>query len=286
MQRLANQLPAHLYLWDNRVLYAGPALDARYRCYGSATLLIAPEGELRLHRQLHADESLICRCCVVRPGAPVFLASGGPSLLALFLDPFLHDLRALADSARQETRGILWSLDGEHQMIAFARQVLARHPACRVVQSELAGLGLPDRARLDPEKVDARVVRAVGMIRSARTRNITTEDLAAEVNLSVPRVIQLFRQYLGVSAGKYRQWHRLHATTLAIARGHTFTQASVASGFSDLAHFSNTFHSMMGIMPSRLLRSGGGVHFHIDRELASHGFSSLSGINSATSPMC
>ncbi|MFW5825576.1 MAG: helix-turn-helix domain-containing protein [Marinobacter sp.] len=124
-----------------------------------------------------------------------------------------------------------------------------------------------------------------GYLRPA-TLHLCGEDLAAAVSLSVPRVIQLFRQYLGVSAGRYRQWHRLHATTLGIAQGLSFTQAAVASGFSDLAHFSNTFHGMFGLMPSRLLRANCAVQFHIDPQLAKEGFSTLAGINSTDRTMC
>ena len=286
MQSLAGPVPAHIYLLDNRVLYAGPSLDPRYRCYGSAALVVGAEGKLRMHRQTRADEIVETRACLIRPGLPVWLDSDSPSLLVLFLDPFQHDLKALASTATQQTGGILWALQGEDTLTALARQIFATPPPPHAVQSMLVRAGLPDTGVLDPEGIDPRVVRAIGMIRGGRTQSITTEDLAASVSLSVPRVIQLFRQYVGVSAGKYRQWHRLHATTLAIAQGQTFTQASVASGFSDLAHFSNTFHSMLGIMPSRLLRANDGVCFHIDRQLSAQGFSTLSGINSTAPTMC
>lgn len=286
MQATAGKTPAHIYLWDNRVLYAGPSLEPRYRSYGSTALVVGLEAPLRIHRQTHAGEVVEGRACLVRPGLPIWIESASPSIMVLFLDPFLHDLKTLAATAARENRGILSSLSGEEQMIALGRDILSASPPPAVVLKRLVRQGLPDSDCLDPEGVDARVVRAVGMIRCGRTRNVTTEDLAAEVSLSVPRVIQLFRQYLGISAGRYRQWHRMHATTLAIAQGHTFTQAAVASGFSDLAHFSNTFHSMVGIMPSRLLRASGGVRFHVCPQLAARGFSTLSGINSASFTMC
>ncbi|MFC4258788.1 helix-turn-helix domain-containing protein [Marinobacter lacisalsi] len=286
MQAPASHVPAHIYIWDNRVLYAGPSIEPRYRNYGSAALVVGVEGNLRLHRQTHANEVVEARACLIRPGLPVWLESDSPSFMVLFLDPFQHDLRALAKTAAHQDYDIFWSLAGEGQLIDLARYILKASPAPQAILAGLVKAGLPDIDRLDPEGVDPRVVKAVGVLRGGRTQSITTEDLAATVSLSVPRVIQLFRQYLGISAGKYRQWHRLHATTLAIGHGQTFTQASVASGFSDLAHFSNTFHSMMGIMPSRLFRSNGGVRFHIDPRLSAQGFSALSGIDSAVSTMC
>lgn len=286
MQSPPCNVPAHIYIWDNRLLYAGPSLEPRYRSYGSAALVVGVEGNLRVHRQTHANEVAETRACLIRPGLPVWFESDSPSLMVLFLDPFQHDFKTLAKTAAQQTSDIFWALPGERQLIDLARQILEASPSPQTIMARLVKAGLPDIDRLDPEGIDPRVVRAVGMLRGGRTQNITTEDLAATVSLSVPRVIQLFRQYLGISAGKYRQWHRLHATTLAIAHGQTFTQASVASGFSDLAHFSNTFHSMIGIMPSRLFRSGGGVRFHIDPRLSAQGFSALSGIDSAVSTMC
>lgn len=286
MQSPVCDVSAHIYIWDNRVLYAGSRLEPRYRSYGSAALVVGVEGNLRIHRQTQANKVVETRACLIRPGLPVWFESDSPSLMVLFLDPFQHDFKALAETAEQQTSDIFWALTGEKQLTDLARQILEASPSPQTILARLVKAGLPDTDRLDPEGIDPRVVRAVSMLRGGRTQNITTEDLAATVSLSVPRVIQLFRQYLGISAGKYRQWHRLHATTLAIAHGQTFTQASVASGFSDLAHFSNTFHSMIGIMPSRLFRSGGGVRFHIDPRLSAQGFSALSGIDSAVSTMC
>ena len=282
----ASDQTAHLYIWDNRVLYVGPGTDPRYRCYGSTALVISVEGNLQVHRQGHPQEAVTARCCVISPGLPVQLGNDGPHLLVLFLDPFLHDLKALEEHAVRHTHGIAWALDIEEQLVAVGRQVISSSPTPASVLSLFARLGLDPGSRLDPAGVDARVARAVGMLRSGRTQNITTESLATAVNLSVPRVIQLFRQYLGISAGKYRQWHRLHATTLAIAQGQSFTQAAVGSGFSDLAHFSNTFHSMLGIMPSRMLRARGGVQFHVDPQLAAEGFSTLADIHSTDSTLC
>lgn len=286
MQPMAGDTSAHLYLWDNRVLYAGPGTEARYRCYGSAALVIGIGGVLHVHRQTHAQEPVSTRCCVITPGLPVYLGSDSPFLMVLFLDPFLHDLEVFRGHATRQDHGILSGLDNEGPLIALGEQVLSSRPLPGAVLAMLTRIGLNCQARLDPHGVDPRVARAVGLLRSKRTQNITTEDLASAVNLSVPRVIQLFRQYLGVSAGRYRQWHRLHATTLAIAEGQSFTQAAVGSGFSDLAHFSNTFHSMLGIMPSRLLRARGGVDFHVDPRLASEGFSTLDGISSTNSAVC
>ncbi len=282
----ASDQTAHLYIWDNRVLYVGPGSEARHRCYGSAALVISLGGNLQIYREGHPQDTVTTRCCVTRPGLPVQLGSDGDHLLVLFLDPFLHDLKVLDEHAARHIHGIAWALDIEEPLVAVARQVVSSSPPPASVLSLFARLGLNPGSRLDPACVDPRVARAVGMLRGGRTQNITTESLATAVNLSVPRVIQLFRQYLGISAGKYRQWHRLHATTLAIAQGQSFTQAAVGSGFSDLAHFSNTFHSMMGIMPTRLLRARGGVQFHVDPHLAAEGFSTLAGIHSTDSTMC
>lgn len=240
-------------------------------------MLVGVESDLRVHRQTHANEMVDTRCCLVRPGLPIWVESDSPSVMVLFLDPFLHDFTALSGTADHRLRDILWPLNGEDQLVSLAQHILGASLSPQAVLGTLAKQGVPDTNRLDPTGVDPRVVRAISMIRGRRTQNITTEDLAATVNLSVPRVIQLFRQYLGISAGRYRQWHRLHATTLAIANGYTFTQAAVASGFSDLAHFSNTFHGMMGVMPSGLLKASEGVRFHIDPLLSAEGFSCLPG---------
>lgn len=102
-------------------------------------------------------------------------------------------------------------------------------------------------------EVDPRVARVVLLIRETVAENTSVETLAQSVNLSVPRLMQLFRQYVGVPIRRYRQWHRLFVTTIAVAQGKSLTEAAMDAGFTDSAHFSHTFRTTLGLKPSDVL---------------------------------
>src|SRR5690606_465066 len=117
-----------------------------------------------------------------------------------------------------------------------------------------------------------RVVRAVALIKAASDTNFSVERLAAELNISVPRLVQLFRQYVGVPIRRYRQWYRLHRAVINIAAGApSYTDAALAAGFADLAHFSNTFRHMLGISPSSFFSEPEKIRFILDQDLIKPG---------------
>jgi len=80
--------------------------------------------------------------------------------------------------------------------------------------------------------------------------NLSVEDLASLVNLSVPRLVQLFKQQTGVPMRRFRLWHRLYVTAVKMGKGESLTQAAISAGFTDSSHFSHTFRDMLGMSPT------------------------------------
>ena len=101
--------------------------------------------------------------------------------------------------------------------------------------------------------VDQRVVDVIKLIKQTVDDNLSVEALAKEVNLSVSRLVQLFKQQTGVPIRRYRLWHRLYVTAVKIGRGESLTDAAIAAGFTDYSHCSHTFRSMIGMKPSLIL---------------------------------
>lgn len=61
-----------------------------------------------------------------------------------------------------------------------------------------------------PYKIDKRISKAIELIKEKVDDNVSVEDLASAVNLSVPRLVQLFKLQTGVPIRRYRQWHRFY----------------------------------------------------------------------------
>ena len=102
-------------------------------------------------------------------------------------------------------------------------------------------------------KVDKRVSQVVDRIKVTIDDNLSVEDLAKEVNLSVPRLVQLFKQQTGIPIRRYRLWHRLYITAIKMGRGDNLTESAIAALFTDSAHCTHSFRSMLGMKPSLLL---------------------------------
>lgn len=102
---------------------------------------------------------------------------------------------------------------------------------------------------------DDRISRVVASIQKNAAENRSVADLAASVNLSVPRLTQLFKRTTGSSIRRFRLWHRAIDCTQRVALGADMQRAALESGFSDYAHFAREFKKMTGKTPSEARNS-------------------------------
>lgn len=83
---------------------------------------------------------------------------------------------------------------------------------------------------------------------------VRIESLASELQLSVPRLVHLFREHAGVSFRRYRMWARMLKAARSLAYTSSLTEVAVAAGFTDSAHLSRSFREMFGLNPSQVFR--------------------------------
>jgi AraC family transcriptional regulator len=106
------------------------------------------------------------------------------------------------------------------------------------------------------QKVDARVTRALELIRQREDSRVPLSDVAAQVFLSPSRFAHLFVKEMGLPFRRYVLWRKLTRAMQLISRGTLLSTAAHASGFSDSAHMTRTFHQMFGMNPKALLGRG------------------------------
>jgi len=103
----------------------------------------------------------------------------------------------------------------------------------------------------EPKKPpDARIARAVELIRMRFGAVLPLSVMAAAVHLSPDRFRHLFMKETGVGFRVYLLWQRLECSLAAYVAGETLTEAAHTGGFADSAHFSRTFRRMFGIAPA------------------------------------
>jgi AraC-like DNA-binding protein len=112
-------------------------------------------------------------------------------------------------------------------------------------------------ARLDERAVTA--PRAVGRAREFLDAHIDTrislQDLAGVSGLPPSRLLRAFARAVGMSPHAYQRQVRLrHATTL-IRAGTPISDAALAAGFADQAHFTRLFRRTMGLPPGAYQRA-------------------------------
>jgi len=97
---------------------------------------------------------------------------------------------------------------------------------------------------------DARIARAVELVRERLGGAIRLNAMAREVHLSPERFRHLFMEETGVGFRAYILWLRLEYSLTSYVAGSTLTEAAYAGGFADSAHLSRTFKRMFGITPA------------------------------------
>lgn len=239
-----------LYLWDHRTLYVGALTETLEFRQAAASFTVSLESPLRVTtRQLSCPVQ--CHSLLMAAGQSAVVEVGGGIFATCYLDPFGVDYASLAPSMARLQAGLYTGHSNEALVQEMFRDLAGTRSSPDDAYATLEQLF--SRHPSPGVRVDPRVRRVVQLIKDSVAENRPVETLAREVNLSVPRLAELFRQQVGIPIRRYRQWHRLYVTATGVARGQSITDAAIAAGFTDSSHFSHTFRTMLGLKPSIIL---------------------------------
>jgi AraC family transcriptional regulator len=196
-----------------------------------------------------------CRGAIVRPDATHSLDPCGAIVVFLYVDPESREGRWLGRSLQEPVTEI----SPERFASCLPRlQLFWDRPPDASEMTELV-LSLVRCLCVGPpplQKVDARVTRALELIRQREDSRVPLSDVAAQVFLSPSRFAHLFVKEMGLPFRRYVLWRKLTRAMQLISRGTLLSTAAHASGFSDSAHMTRTFHQMFGMNPKALLGRG------------------------------
>lgn len=109
---------------------------------------------------------------------------------------------------------------------------------------------------LPRRKTDDRMARVISYIDQNLSKNIDLAEVANLAHLSSHRFRHLFTEQIGLPFTQYIIWQRLKKSIYAVASGEmTLGEAVENFGFTDQAHFSNTFKKTFGVFPRAFLQS-------------------------------
>ena len=245
-------LPSLLYLWDKRTLYIGPLFESLKLTQGAATLVVSMDKPISFSIE-GETESIECMSLLLPAGLSVTIHTGDAIVANCNLDPLGADFSGLSSLMEKHHGKIGYDLKqyAEFKQVyqTFFTQQLDSESAYDLLDDLLENRFsefYPNHA------TDSRVAKVVEKIKQTADDNLSVDDLASLVNLSVPRLVQIFKKQTGVPMRRYRLWHRLFVTAVKMGQGESLTQAALSAGFTDSSHFSHTFRGMIGMTPSAI----------------------------------
>lgn len=199
-----------------------------------------------------ADLSYVGDCAAVAPNVPHSFQT--PDLVAhLFVEPESRCGRALVQTLFASAPIAALPLASLGQL---PQQLTAWYDRPGRTDAALIGLGRELvaglAAGLAPEELDPRVQRILGWATDHLHRPISLVDAARLVGLSGSRARHLFVEQTGLPFRTWLLWSRLMRAVGSYAEGASLTDAALAAGFSDSAHFSRTFRAMFGVTAASL----------------------------------
>lgn len=156
----------------------------------------------------------------------------------------------LTDEVREQVSRLAMGMMGGVESSDDEREPLLRDLVRSVAQT-YGDAEFTRRAFIAERPMDARIARAIRLMREQAASNPSLEDLASQVGLSRSRFFEQFKNCVGASPQQYLDWERMALATRRLAN----LQVSVADvafelGFSAPSHFARFFSQHIGLPPS------------------------------------
>ena len=244
-------------VWDEQAIFLGQAADASLHESPAIKVCVALEQSFAL--RTHDDDTFTnYQSAIIAPGQPhaidgrhnqmVMLLLAPETKLAQPLAPIFskHGITRLSTEAVTKIRAIFADFD----------ERLAVNDVENICQQMVAAI---DNGESLP--IDSRVAQSIEWIRSSRDEGISIHEIAAGVELSESRFSHLFTENVRISVRRYLLWLRLRDAMHLFAKGDSLTEVAHEAGFSDSAHLTRTFRSLLGIAPSALTKESTIISF-------------------------
>ena len=254
----------YVYLSKGRVLLIGDGLEDDEHRHHALQITINLEPNAFTLRQ--GDSEFATQGVIIQPNAPHHVVSSDSWRAVLLLDAqtqysqqikqrFLSAANVcdLADDDLNFCRTRL------HDFRAQAQSIETTDSTISAIIDRLAG-------PVHHPETNPRVAKALSYIHHAQGKELSLNQLAAQVCLSESRLSHLFKAEVGIPIQRYLLWYKVMQTSFNIGRGMSLTDAAEAAGFADSAHFSRTFRAMFGITPSQILKRSQRVQIIADTD--------------------
>ena len=212
------------------------------------TLLISLEDDLELLDKQGAT-LVKSKSFLIPSGSDIQIDTHNSKIAMCFLDDLGRNFDTLRPKMnkhiQQDKRNVYFDYKMNDEILEHAVYIDSKRPSHTEV-SDILNLWLNKNADKHRHLYDERVAKAVSLIKDYPHLNMSVAEIADKVSLSIPRLIQLFKQVTGTPIRRFRLWQRVFVTAEKLSQGMSLTDAAIAAGFSDYAHFSRTYRELSG----------------------------------------
>ena len=238
---------ATLWLSPGQAVYAGPSLELGPHSGSVSCLAVGVDGSFTIRAPAGSDRT--ARTALVAPRLRHQLISHGRGMVFCYLDAGSARERACRRRMASGDHPLRFDHLDESRLVAMGTRLGSGSPDAALSWLDLA-------APAEPGAMDERIGTAARHLREQPNPALSAGELAARTGLSTSRFLHLFRECTGTSFRRYRLWARMLRAGSLLADRSDLTTAAVEAGFASPSHFSDSFRTMFGLQPSRLLAAG------------------------------
>jgi len=246
-----------VFVWDEQAIFLGQAADASLHESPAIKVCVALEHSFAL--RTHEDDTFTnYESAIIAPGEAHAIDGRHNQMVMLLLAPETKLAQPLAP---------IFSKHGitrlSEEAVAKIRAIFADFDA-RLAANDVENICVQMVAAIDNGEslpIDSRVAQSIEWIRSSRDEGVSVQEIAAGVELSESRFSHLFTENVRIPVRRYLLWLRLRDAMHLFAKGESLTEVAHEAGFSDSAHLTRTFRSLLGIAPSSLTKESTIISF-------------------------
>jgi AraC-like DNA-binding protein len=247
---------AVIYTSSQRSVYFGKLAAVTHRACPGAVLTVSLDHQVEI---IAGDRRYKTHCFLTPPGTEVTFHTHGATLAVVFLDSLGTDfpkaVTLMEHHLRFDADNSLY-LHSQHyqQLKLYAKAIYCAQAPDSFIEGLFHNWDNYQPVSLPIEPFDERVEQVISIIQEDYARNTPVKELAKKVNLSVPRLAQLFKKNTGSPIRQFRLWHRIFVAARKVTEGYSLTEAALHAGFSDYAQFSRVYKKLVGSSPSSAKR--------------------------------
>jgi AraC-like DNA-binding protein len=242
---------ALLHVGERNMCYVGTLDYVAPHHHGAPVLTVGLYGSFEI--RVAGGAWATCRTAIVPAGVRYELDSHGEPLGEYYPEPNRAPQSALSPLLRnaKERDGIISS---QSNGLSLMRELYEDRGSHMWVAEAIGTLLDRCERKAEADGIDPRLTAVISYLQQYPDDQTSVEQLARANNLSASRFRHLFSEQIGTSYRRYRMWNRLRAAISRAVSGATLTDAALAVGFSDSAHFSHNFQDTFGVTPSYVMR--------------------------------